>query len=226
MLLFFILFLSFQGLFVAKIASVPRGTPIIPCFEYELQNECSSFLSFVFVNSSVQEAIFESFSLNISDVRMISATCRRPLLWYACGLLFPRCPNLETEEEQFCQQVEGCHQVNDRCEKFGITFDCVFPPFDEESECTERISKEIEKETRNPVEVETCLGEDGETIQCCPDPFTFDSGGECVVKCLQYIYGERFERGIRITLFILMWFGVITTFLGLFPFAVMTFNFR
>ena len=109
---------------------IPTPPPLLPtnetCFEYELENECSSLLSDVDVNSTIQEILFDSISWNVSDVRMIPSDCRRPLLWFVCGLVFPRCPS-ETVEQQICRQVEGCRQVNERCESFGLSFDCLFP---------------------------------------------------------------------------------------------------
>ena len=197
------------------------------CFEYELENECSSLLNNVNVNSTIQHILFDSISLNVSDVRMIPSDCRRPLLWFVCGLMFPRCPS-ETIEEQFCRQVEGCHQVNEICEPFDLSFDCLFPSFEEEEdeECSTKISKEIEEATENGIKVETCLGEQKETIGCCPDPFIVDFEGECIVECPQYEYGERYETSAQITLFVLLWVGVVSVFIGQFPLFMMSLNTR
>ena len=41
-------------------------------------------------------------------------------------MVFPRCPS-QTIEEQLCRQTEGCLQVNERCESYNLSFDCLFP---------------------------------------------------------------------------------------------------
>ena len=60
------------------------------------------------------------------------------------------------------------------------------------------------------------------TITCCPDPYAVDEGGECVISCLQYVFGERFEKGFRITLFCLIWIGLFLVFVTIFPLWMMS----
>ena len=221
-LLFFLFLLSLK---FNVVSNQLFSAPSVPCFEYELQNECSSLLSDVRENRTIQEILFEAIDLDVSDIRMIPSSCRRPLLWYLCGSVFLSCPP-ETEEEIFCRQVEGCIQVSERCEDYNLSLGCPFSPYEKESPCSQRILEEIEEMTENPIEVETCLGEERQTIECCPNPFVFDSEGECVIECLQYEFGEQFERSVRIACFVFIWVGILVFFLGIFPFVKMSFNFR
>ena len=216
---------------IAPPSSTPTPTPTFqippsppPCFDYQLENECSTFVNNqVVLDKPLQEAIFNFISLNVSDIRLLPFECRRPLLWYLCGSAFPPCPR-ESEEERLCWQIEGCHQVSEACDDF-FSLDCPslsFFELDSSLPCSSMVSEDLEKTTQHPIKVETCLGEESQTIECCPDPFIVDKGGECVVECLQYEFGERFETGIQITIFVFFWIEILVLFIGQLPFIFMS----
>jgi len=208
------------------------------CFPFVLQNECTSVVSSngVPFDPELQRIIFEFLAPTISDIRMVLSQCRRPLLWYLCGLSFPPC--YETDEQRICRETEGCRQVDELCSEFTLSLGCSnnssFEKITERqvldiiSACSTRIEEAIEEVSRDPVKVETCLGEDRQSIKCCPDPFTADSGGECVVKCMQYLFGKKWEYGMIIVLFIIAVFGLITCIVCLIPilFIKRSLNFR
>ena len=212
---------------VTQAQGVPFSSPSLlnqttACFEYELENECSSLLDYsVNANATTQFFLFDLVSLNISDIRMLPSTCRRPLLWYACGQLFPPCP-LESEEEILCRQFEGCRQVKEICDESGFELDCPSFSIFGDDNCSNRVAEEIASASEDPIVVETCLDEEKKTIKCCPTPYTVDSGGECVVECPQYTYGKTFELAGMIFFFVLLWLGVIVVFVALFPLFAMS----
>ena len=196
------------------------------CFPYVLENECSSLVGNVsIVEESEQQDFFDEYvSLNVSNVRMVQESCRRPYLSYLCQLMFGSfsCES-SSNEEQHCLEEQSCLQVSDLCSDY-FQLDCSSsfssspsPTPTPTLDCSEEVKEQIEEVKKKPIQVETCLDGLKEEIECCPDPFIFDDNDECVVQCPQYLYGESVEQWIRITTFILIWICVLIFITAMIP---------
>ena len=197
------------------------------CFEYTLENECSTLVGMVDTSESFQQVVFNAISLNISDVRMLPRDCRRPILWYLCGLVFPPCPP-ESEAEQECRLIEGCLQVSALCEDY-LTIECPFSHSDLENNstiCSQVIEQEIEEASADPIPVETCLDGEMMDIDCCIDPYVVGGEGECVVECFQYEYGKSMTLGVSIVCMIAAWAGLVFLILIILPLCVLRVEMR
>ena len=221
--------------FVGCLLSTP--SPDLLCFPYVLENECSSLVGNVcVVQESEQLDFFDEYvSLNVSNVRMVPESCRRPYLSYLCQLMFGSfsCES-SSNEEQHCLEEQYCLQVSDLCSDY-FPLDCSSsfssspsptptptptsssPTPTPTLDCSKEVKEQIKGVSKRPIKVETCLDGLKEEIECCPDPFIFDDNDECVVQCPQYYYGESIEKGIRITTFILLWICLLIFITAMIP---------
>ena len=209
--------------FVGCLLSTP--SPDLLCVPYVLENECSSLVGNVTIEESEQQDFFDEYvSLNVSNVRMVQESCRRPYLSYLCQLTFGSlsCES-SSNEEQHCLEEQSCLQVSDLCSDY-FQLDCSssfsFSPSPTPTptlDCSEEVKEQIEEVKKKPIQVETCLDGSKEEIECCPDPFIFDDNDECVVQCPQYLYGESIEQWIRIMTFILDWCCVLIFITAMIP---------
>ena len=203
------------------------------CFEYTLQNECTSVLGTVLVDQEEQQDFFlENVSLTVSNVRMFGSDCRRQFLSYYCQLMFGGfvCES-SSSEEQLCLEEQYCFQVSESCSD-DFLLNCSSSssspaptPSPLTSSCQEEVMTQIEKVVQLPIEVQTCLNNAKEDIECCIKPYVFDENNECVVECPQYLYGQDLEYWIGTSAFVFFWISFLVYIIAIIPFY-MTENFR
>ena len=190
----------------------------------------------VSIDQNEQQDFFdENVSLIVSNVRMFGSNCRRPFLSYYCQLMFGGffCSS-SSPEEQYCLEDQFCIQVSDSCsDDFSLNCSSSLssPSLSSPSpsplllSCEEKVTKEIEEVVETPIKVQTCLDNSKEEIECCIGPYVFDDNDECVVQCPQSIYGDNWEKGLRITAFVSISFTIVIYVVLLTPFY-MTDNLR
>ena len=202
-------------------------------YPYVLDNECSVNIQHNVTSSPEDQAtVFDFISLLVSDVRMVTPdTCRRGSLWIVCNLAFP------CQGEDCSVTREDCEYAFKDCPPSDSTLNCSsFPSEDEEKRrywggeekgwvFDERNGASgdsywvtVEESSQIPNPVTTCLGEDGDDIECCIEPYTMDRNTEeCVLKCPAYPFGETRFKAMTYTHFALLWVATIMVVIALFP---------
>ena len=220
------------------------------CAPYTLQNECIYVVGPLVdtVLPLPQDFLFDHFlSLKISNIRMIYVPgCRRALIWYMCHLVFPTCE----ESGGTCVMADDtCDMVVEQCETVPNVTQFIQCPQKSQrsppsalfyndgnfeyanirapslphdpSVCVENMSLTSLENT--PIPVTTCIsGTPNVTVTCCPTPFVKSDDGECVVKCMQYAFGEDRENAWSLAAVIMVWVGTAMYAVGLVPNMMMT----
>ena len=175
------------------------------CFEYRLNNECSQVVDDTNVPEESQEDVWALIEMQISDIRMLPADCRRPLIWFTCATVFGECGRDRNETDL---DMSVCEEVNDSCG--GNLLDCSEFPLSPRS--GDSFPSSIP-----PIPVTTCLEKPGTSVTCCPKPFTLSSiDGECSTSCPPQFYNG--QEGLLIANYVFFFFSLVVLILSFIPY--------
>mmetsp|Transcript_20782 Transcript_20782/g.32442 ORF Transcript_20782/g.32442 Transcript_20782/m.32442 type:complete len:549 (-) Transcript_20782:107-1753(-) len=185
-------------------------------YRYVLDNECSPTLygQRIAVPPEQQQLFFDFIAVNISDIRMYPADCRRPALWLLCSLVFPAV--VDETDDACVVGIEECEFTSEQC--FGL-LDCgLFENFFSQ-EGRGDVCPRLLRAGETPVAVETCINADRKELKCCFEPYirADDSTEECVVGCPAGFWDPEDSKIVAYVVFGMMWVGFIMAFIGFVP---------